>query len=101
MTDFTVEYTIPRKDDRGKAKKTHHVSHNVRIEHEVNQKRIKRFIQSVETTSQQKEQQDFEDFYEGLTRKEKRIYDKLSGEIHKLEAKGVAKKLPKKKLADN
>ena len=55
MTDFTVEYTIPRKDDRGKAKKTHHVSHNVRIEHEVNQKRIRRFIQSVETTSQQKE----------------------------------------------
>ena len=103
MTDVTVEYTIPIKDDRGKARKNKHHSHNVRIEHEVMEKRMKRFIQSVEATSstQQTEEQNFDEFYEGLSRKEKRKFDKMNNEIQKIEAKGVGKNNPKKKVADD
>lgn len=92
-----VDYTIPRKDNRAKAKKNNH-SHNLRTELELIEKKRRRFLQSLESTfATEKKQQDFEDFYEGLSRKEKRKYDKMNDEISKIELKGVKKNSPKLK----
>ena len=91
-----VEYTVPRKDDRAKAKQNNY-SYNLRTALEVNEKKKKRFLQSVEAKVEDGEQKNFEEFYNGLSKKEKRQYDKLNEKIDQIEAKGVTKESKKDK----
>ena len=91
MMNDVEEYSAPRKDDRAKAKR-HNYSYNLKTALEVNEKKKMRFLQSVEATAgQTAEEKDFDEFYNGLSKKEKRQYDKLNSEIEKIESKGVTK----------
>mmetsp|Transcript_62588 Transcript_62588/g.72801 ORF Transcript_62588/g.72801 Transcript_62588/m.72801 type:complete len:101 (+) Transcript_62588:24-326(+) len=83
------EYSMPTKDDRARSKKSHACS-NVRTELNINDKRRKRFIQSVESVSMKgHENQTADEFLEGLSKKQKRVYQKLNDEIHKIEKRGI------------
>ena len=95
------DYEHPSKDDRAKAKRGDH-SYNIRTGLEVNEKRKSRFIQSVQSTSPQKKPHTTEsEFYESLSKKQKRQYDKLSQDIHRIELKGLKKeKEPDKIIKD-
>ena len=84
-----AEFVAPKKDNRGLSKKDRH-SHNLRDELQLVGKKQQRMLQSLSTADgEMSEQEKFEAFYDGLSKKEKQQWDKMQMQAKKIESKGV------------